>query len=546
MKRRFGWITLCAGALLLSACQGDSPYFGRIHARNQQVLTIGNGDEPRSLDPHKTNGVSEGNIIMSMFEGLTGFDPKTLDPVPALATSWESLDNGTRWIFHLRTDARWTDGHPLTAHDFVYSWRRGVDPKTACPYAPLFLYIKNAEAITEGKLAPDQLGVSASDDHTLEVLMERTCFFFDKVTLRYPMAALPQWAVERHGDDWTKPENIVTSGPFRLIEHRPQDQIVLARNSSYYDASNVKLDRLVFLPVRDFATIANLYKAGEIDVIMSGALPTPMLRVLSKKKDYLGGKFFATYFLWFNTKKRPFNNVWVRQAFNAAIDKDAIATKLMGVGETPATSLVPPGASGYPRVDGPPYDPQEAARLLAKAGYPDGLGFPSVTISINPSSVTRQIAEAVQRMLKQALMIDVAIQQEDNQTFQERVQSRQFSIARNAWIGDYLDPISFLDIFAADSEGNSSGWSDDHFREMLFKANAESERTKRLEMLADAERYLLSQMPVLPVYFYTNKVLCKPYVKGYYSNLLDTHPLKYVWIDPQWSRHDAAATPPRN
>lgn len=533
-------------AVVLSACGADSGYFGRIRARNQQVLTIGNGDEPRSIDPHKTNGVSEGNIIMSLFEGLTGFDPKTLDPVPALATSWESFGNGMRWVFHIRQDAKWTDNHPITAKDFVYAWQRGVDPKTACPYAPLFLYIKNAEAITEGKMPVDQLGVRAIDDYTLEVLMEHTCFFFDQVTLRYAMAALPSRTIQKFGKDWTKPEHIVTSGPFRLFEHKPQDQIVLVKNEKYYDAKSVKLDRLVFLPVKDFATIVNLYKSGEMDVMMSGVIPAPMLRVLSKKRDYLGGKYFTTYFYWFNTTKRPFNNVWVRQAFNAAIDKDAIAYKLLGVGETPATSLVPPGVNGYPKINGPGYDPKRASKLLAQAGYPGGKGFPDVTISVNPSAVTRQIAEAVQRMLKQALNIEVAIQQEDNQTFQARVQNRQFTISRNAWSGDYLDPISFLDLFASDSEANPSGWTDEHYRQMLFAANAESDRAKRLSMLADAERYLLEQMPFLPVYFYTNKVLCKPYVKGYYANLLDTHPLKYVWIDPNWARETVASVPPGN
>ncbi|KAF0202225.1 MAG: oppA, partial [bacterium] len=336
--------------IILPACISASAYFGKIQTRKEQVVYYSNAAEPRSLDPHKTAGIPEGNIIMSLIERLTDYDPKTLEPRPAIAERWEAVDHAKKWVFYLRRNALWSDKHPVTAHDFVWAWQRGIDPKTATPYAGLLYYVKNGEAISQGKMSPKELGVRAIDDYTLEVEMERPTAFFIKMTPHYVFSPLPSWTIEKWGDKWTTPENIVSCGPFKLAEHKPYNQVVLVKNPDYWDAANVKLDKAYFYPIDDNPTNVNLYKAGELDTMQSGSIPLSFIKTLRKKKDYVGGAFFTTCYFSINVKRKPLDDVRVRRALNMAIDKAAITDKLIGKGDLPATALVPPGLAGYPKV----------------------------------------------------------------------------------------------------------------------------------------------------------------------------------------------------
>lgn len=531
-------IGLVIMALALPACTTvatTADFFGKISPPKEQVLRFNNASEPRSVDPHKTAGIPEFNIMINLYEMLTTYEPKTLAPVPGMAERWEALDNARRWKFYLRKNAQWTDGRPVTAHDFVWAWQRGADPKTAAPYQSLLFYVKNGEKIGNGQLPPTELGVRALDDYTLEVEMERPTAFFVKMTAHYIYAPLPRWAIEAHGDNWTRPGNIVTNGAFILQEHKPYNQIVLVKNPKYFDADKVKLEKAIYLPIDDNSTVMNLYKAGEVYTMQSGEVPLHFVKALKPKKDYIRGTYLATYYYSFNVKRKPLDDPRVRRALNMAINKEAIAYDLVGRGEAPATHFVPPGIADYPEVPGPGYDPEQAKRLLAEAGYPNGQGFPKLTFYYNTLEAHRQIAEAIQRMWKETLNIQIELQNEEWQTHQARRERRDFDICRDAWTGDYLDPNTFLDIFANDGLQNHSGWTDPEYTRLIEEANAEPDQAKRAALLTKAEQMLNDNMPFAPIYYYALNYMKKPFVDGWYKNLLDIHPLKYVSIREDWT-----------
>lgn len=546
-------IVLALAALALAGCTAstaDALYFGRLVPPAENVLYVGNGPEPRSFDPHKSAGIPEQHIFGSVYEGLTGYDPKTLAPRPATALRWRTNKTASVWTFFLRHDARFSDGTPVTAHDFVWSWRRIIDPATASPYANLMYYVKNAQAIAEGRVRPDgrkytpaDLGVRAVDDYTLRVEMERPTAFFVKMTPHYAFTVVPRRAIERWGDRWTQPDHFVGNGPFRIAEATPYSQVVLTKSPTYWDRAQVRLDKVVLLPVQEESQNANLYRAGEADALFSNTLPAPLIRQLRRYRDYQGGAFFTNYYYDLNVRRKPFDNVLVRRALNLAIDKRAIAEEFIGRGEVAATTFVPPGVPGYRPPTGPGYDPALARRLLAQAGYPDGRGFPKITIAFNTAEVHRTVAQAVQQMWKQQLHIKVELQNEEWQTFQARRERRDFDVARDAWTGDYIDPSTFLDLMSEDTLNNHAGWTDPKYTRLMTQANAEPNEERRNQLLARAESYLLDQVPVIPVYFYALSYMKKPWVAGWYPNLLDQHPFKFVWIDRDWQQHPIAPTP---
>lgn len=527
---------------LMPACITASAYFGKITPPKVAELLYINAGEPRSIDPHKTAGIPEQNIINSLIEPLTIYDPKTLAPIPGVAERWESKDNATRWIFYLRKNSRWTDGKPVRAQDFVWAWQRAVTPATATPYVALMYYVKNGEAIANKKLPPTELGVKALDDYTLEVQMEKPTAFFVKMTPHYVFAPLPQWTLEQWGDKWTTAEHYVGNGAFKLLEHKPYSRVVVVKNPSYWDAANVKLERVVFLPIADASTSINLYKAGEATVLQSGSIPISFIKTLRNNKDYVSGAYFTTYYFSLNVKKKPFDNKLVRKALNMAVDKRAITDKLIGKGDIPATTFVPPGIAGYPVLTGDSYNVEKAKQLLAEAGYPNGQGFPKTTIYFNTLETHRQIAEAIQRMWKEALNIDIELQNEEWQTFTARRERRDFDLARDSWTGDYLDANTFLDIFVTDAPNNHSGWTDPEYTKLIETANSEPDEAKRNELLAKAEGKLLEEMPFIPVYYYALSYLQKPFIEGWYANLSDLHPLKFVSIRQDWQPETPPAT----
>jgi ABC-type oligopeptide transport system substrate-binding subunit len=630
MHLKAGLFFLILALLAASGCGAGGRYFGKIEPPDEQRLVYLNAAEPETLDPGKATGVPEGHIIQAMFDGLTSHHPTTLEPMAALATHYETNADSTRFTFYLRghasprgaklpnTDtlreqynagklkedfsrgipappdnvpARWSDGRAITAHDFVYSWQRVVDPKTAANYASLLYYVKNAEEINSGKVrlrdpatgkeiittekeiqndasfraiaakgevvpfTPADLGVRALDDYTFQVDMRAPTAFFVKMQAHYVFFPVPRHAIEAAAaqgmeSSWTRPENIVTSGPFTLREWKPYDKIVLAKNPGYYEAELVRLGQITVLPINDSTTSVNLYKAGEVDAMSANAIPQPFVPVLRRdKKDFKITPSLGTYFYLVNTKKPPFDNLLLRYALNMGMDKEAI-TGFLSAGQTPATSLVPP-IEGYemPRalevkVEGKTYDvlsynPEAARELLQKAGFANGLGRDGrrlkVEIMFNTLEAHKQVAEIVQQQWRRNLNIDVMLVNQEWKVYLETLDNLHYEgVARRGWIGDYVDPNTFLDLFVTGSVNNGSGWTDPRYDAMLKEANSTTDPAERVKKLAECEEYLLRAMPFVPIYTYSWFYLRKPYVRGMEANLRDEHPFKYVWIDRDW------------
>ncbi|HEY8369620.1 MAG TPA: peptide ABC transporter substrate-binding protein, partial [Thermodesulfobacteriota bacterium] len=359
------------------------------------VFRIANMTEPETLDPALASGVPEHRIISSLFEGLYANDPKDLSPVPGVALRHTRSKDGTVYTFTLNPQARWTNGRQVTADDFVYAWERVLNPKTGAKYAQQLYYVKNGEAYHRGTITDFGLvGVKALNPTTLQVTLERPTAYFLYLTTFYTLYPVPKEAVERHGADWTKPGRIVSNGPFRLVEWVPQQTLVLEKNPGYWDAASVALDRVVFDPTTDVNTVVRQFQAGEIDWVTSSAnLPAALVARWKDRPEFYAEPYLGTYYFRMNVTKPPLNDVRVRKALSLAIDREALTRNVTRAGEIASSAFVPRNMPNYTGVNGLDFDPAEAKRLLAEAGYPDGKGFPPVELMYNTNELNRIIAQ---------------------------------------------------------------------------------------------------------------------------------------------------------
>lgn len=513
-----------------SARHGE--YFGRTQPPEEDILRFTNGAEPEMLDPGLISGQPDGRIVRCLFEGLVRNHPQTLDPIPGVARAWELSDGGRTYTFHLRRDAHWTNGQVVTAHDFEWSWLRVLRPETPARYADLFYLIRNGKPYKKREISDaSQVGIRAVDDTTLVVELEAPTPYFLQLLTYYPFLPVPRQVVERCGDRWTLPKNIVTNGAFRLVEHRVNDCFVMDRFDRYWGAKDVRLKRLVAYTVEDLSTILNLYRAGMTDWNPSGYLPAQYIPYVEKYADYRAGAYLATNFYSFNVTKPPLDNKLVRQALAFAVDRERITKYLLHDSKTPWGNVVPPGFEGYAYPVGARFDPEKARLLLAQAGYPEGHGFPSVEILFNTSEDHRQLAEAIQDMWKRNLGIDVRLGNQEFGSYMKTVVGLQYQVARRSWIADYKDPNTFLYILRTGDGNNRTGWGDPHYDALLEAAGREMDPAKRYAILAEAEALALDAMPFLPIYAYQNTELVAPYVRGLYPTALDFHPLEFVYFE---------------
>ncbi len=584
---------LCALALALAsaACtagSADSVYFGKVEPPSGQEMRYISGSEPESLDPPVSSSQPDARIMMALFDGLTEYDPKTGQPIPALATSWEPNDDNSVFTFHLR-DAQWSDGAPLTAADFVYSIRRGLAPALASRTAYMAYDISNAQAYNEGavfarddatgafvmdpanpteRLAlpgdpaaratllatpgmavarnktwvparAEDVGIEAVDARTLRFRLRQPVPFIPKLVSHQFFRPVPKQAVERWGDQWTRPGKIIVSGAFTIDAWRPYDAIEMTRNPRYYDAALVRLDRLTFYPIEDLTTIMNLYKAGEVYGTFNHTVPSSWTALVKNYKDYMDAPELATESYVFNTTKGPTADVRVRHALNMAIDKEALARFRRTV--KPTTSTVPLNMfPGYPSPMGDPFDPVKAKALLAEAGYRNAAGeydpstFPvsEVEITYNTSESNRSTAEFTQAQWKQNLGITIPLRNMEFRTFlQARSRLEYGGLARSGWIGDYMDPYTFLSLYVVEGGDNGSGWTSPEFVELLGQANRRRDPDERYRLLAEAEALLLAAQPTLPLYNNATNYLKKPFVKGMWANPVTMHAWKFVYIE---------------
>jgi len=511
---------------------GGPAYFGDVTPPEHDVFTFNLGAEPESFDPALATGQPDGRVCRLMFEGLTQPDPRTLETRPAQAYRWDVSADGLTYTFHLRPGLTWTDGHPVTAEDFRWSWIRVLRPETGSRYANLLGSVVNATAFTNGELTDErQVGIAAPDDSTLVVRLAAPTAYFLDLTQFYTLLPVPRWTIEQHGNRWTQPANVVSNGPFVLRTWRQNDRFEFTKNPRFWNAAAVRLAGVVGLSLDDQNAATNLYKAGVIDWQPGGYLPSTFIPSLRRYADFVHSGYQGVYFYGFNVTRKPLDNLWVRRALSYAIDRDAIATDLLKKSRDPWGNMTPTGFPGYQHPEPVRFDPELARQYLARGGFPGGRGFPKLSILISTSEDLRRMAEAVQAMWKRELGIDVTITNQEWGSYMQATKSLQFDIVSRSWIGDYLDPNTFLSCFVTGDGNNRTGWSNPGYDQRLRAAAAELEPARRLATLSEAEAILLDESPVAPIYHMATNELIKPYVRGLYPTPLNVHPLTYLWID---------------
>lgn len=516
-----------------------TPYFGDTSPPKGQVFRFTNGAEPETIDPGLASGQPDGRVIRILFEGLTVPHPKTLEPQPGQAYRWELSPDGRTYTFHLRPGLIWTDGTPIRASDYVWSWLRVLKPETAARYSGLFDAIENASAYTKGEVKDSsRVGIAAPDDSTLVVRLKSPTPYFLFLTQYYTYVPVPRHVIEKHGRRWTLPENLVSNGAFTLARWRQNNRFEFRKNPRYWDAANVRLDGIVAYSVDDLNTCINLYKAGIVDWTTSGNIPSPFIPYLRTFGDYQHGRYQGTYYYSINVTRKPLDNVWLRRALNHAVDREAISRDLLKGSRDPWGNFCPSGYPGYQLAPPIGYEPDRARDELKRAGYASGKDVPKISILFNTSEDHRRVAEAVQGMWKRELGIDVELSNQEWGSYLQATTSLQYDVARRSWIGDYLDPNTFLNIMVTGDGSNRTGWSNPRYDAMIREASVTVDPAQRLEILSRAEAVLLDECPVIPIYHYSVNDMVKPYVRGLYPTTLDTHPLKFVSIDHDWRKHE--------
>jgi len=504
-----------------------------------QTIHIGNLGEPNDLDPHIADSTQTSAIIQALFEGLVTYDPETCEPRPGVAEKWEASPDGLTWTFHLRANARWSNGDPVTARDFVYSFRRILMPGLAAEYASMFYVLKNAEPLYTGKLAPDapdQLGARAADDHTLILTLEHPAPYLPAMLCHTAWLPVHRATIEKfgkpdqRGTPWTRPGNMVSNGPFTLAEWKPNQLIRVEKNETYWDAPNVRLRAAIFYPVENEDTEERMFRAGQLHVTAT----LPISKIAVYKKDTTGvfdpAPYLSTYFYRFNTAKKPFDDARVRRALAMAIDRERLVKYVTRGGQLPAGHLCPPDTAGFTATANLPSDPAAARQLLADAGYPGGKNFPRVEILYNTNESHRQIAEAIQQMWRRELGIDAGLCNQEFKVFNDTLRNGDYQIARFGWVGDYIDPSTFMDIMTSDSGNNQTGWKNAEYDRLIAEARRAPDPRRRYECYQRCEQILVDECPIAPIYFYVRDNLVATSVQGWHGNLLDVHPLKYVWL----------------
>ncbi|MCL4178615.1 MAG: peptide ABC transporter substrate-binding protein [Verrucomicrobia bacterium] len=517
-----------AAALALLGCGSSPP---------SADLVILNGAEPESLDPAIMTAQADLRIGGSLFEGLTRFDPVDGNPVPGLAERWEISEDGRVYLFHLRPQAVWSTGGSITADDFVYSWRRVLDPATGSEYAGILFYLEHAEAYHLGQIAdPGQIGVRTAATHRLEVrLRDPTPFFLDLCALP-TLAVVPRDAIERHGDRWLLKPPVPVSGAYELVTWRINDRIRLSRNPRYWEAARTRNQVVDLLPCISASTALNLYETKAVDIVWDKNLvPVDLLDLLLARPDFHAYPVLGTYFLRFNVTRPPFNDARVRRAFAMAIDKQRIVTRITRGGEQVAHSYTPPGIGGYRNPEGLSRQPEVARQLLAEAGFPGGTGFPRFEYLFDTSSrLQEQIAVELQVMWQRELGVRSELRKMEWKTYLVAQGELDYDVCRSSWMGDYNDPNTFLDMFMSHNGNNRTGWQEPRYDQLMRQANAQVDPLRREQLLQQAETILIREaVPIVPLYFYTGLEYYDPdRIEGIYPNIRAEHPLRVIARKP--------------
>lgn len=501
----------------------------------ENIFRRGNEFEPATLDPQLASDNASHTILLDTFEGLTAVNGKG-EVIPGVAESWTVSDDGRHYTFTLRDNAKWSNGEPVTAQDFVYAWRRALDPQTASKYSFVLYPIKNAQAVNNGTQSADTLGVQAPDAKTLHVELEGPTPYF--LELLYQPASYPvlQSIVEQHGAQWTQPGNMVSNGPFVLREIVPQTQITVEKSPHYWDAANVKLDKVQYFTIENANSGLSRYRAGELDMVN-----VPQDR-LDWVRANLPGEFITytrlgTYYFGFNQTRPPFkDNPKLRQALSMAIDRDIIAEKLGRAGQEPAYSIVPPATARHtPWLPDWATLPREERIAKAQALYKEA-GYSAekplkVKLVYNTGEDQKQNSIAIAAMWKDALGVETEVSNMEWKVMLARVQAKDSEVFRMGWSADYNDPNTFLEIFRSNSGSNYTGYADSEYDALLDKATAEADPEKRKALFHEAEKRFGEDHAIMPVFYYTRALLMKPYIKGFTPNIANLIPSRHLAIE---------------
>ncbi|HFS5792026.1 TPA: oligopeptide ABC transporter substrate-binding protein OppA [Citrobacter werkmanii] len=492
-----------------------------VQLAEKQTLVRNNGSEVQSLDPHKIEGVPESNISRDLFEGLliSDVDGK---PSPGVAEKWDNKDFKV-WTFHLRKDAKWSDGTPVTAQDFVYSWQRLANPNTASPYASYLQYghIVNIDDIIAGKKPVTDLGVKAIDDHTFEVTLSEPVPYFYKLLVHSSVSPVPKAAVEKYGDKWTQPANIVTNGAYKLKDWVVNERIVLERNTNYWDNAKTIINQVTYLPISSEVTDVNRYRSGEIDMTYNN-MPIELFQKLKKEipNEVHVDPYLCTYYYEINNQKAPFNDVRVRTALKLAMDRDIIVNKVKNQGDLPAYSFTPPYTDGAKLVEPEWFKwsqekrNEEAKKLLAEAGYTAEKPL-TFDLLYNTSDLHKKLAIAAASIWKKNLGANVKLENQEWKTFLDTRHQGNYDVSRAGWCADYNEPTSFLNMVLSDSSNNTVHYKSPAFDKLIADTLKVTDETQRSELYSKAEQQLDKDSAIVPVYYYVNARLVKPWVGGY-------------------------------
>ena len=530
---------------LLVACTGGESNV--VSGNRDGIFHYGNGSEPQGLDPHVVTGVPENHILRALFEGLAVKNPYTLEPEPGVASSWDISDDGRVITFHINPEAVWSNGEPITAADYVWSWERLLTPVLGAEYAYMLFPVKNAEAFNKGEVTDfSEVGVKALDNSTLQVtLNERTPYFLQLMD-HYSTFAVHRATIEKHGKAtdrftaWTRVENMVSNGAFRLKKWQLNRRIELEKSDTYWDRDKVRLNGIIFYPTENGVSEERMFRVGQLHY--SGSVPLGKIPVYQEMENspYVQAAYLGTYYYLLNTKRAPTDNLNVRKALSIAVDRDKLNKTILKGTNLSAYSITPPDTLGYfpPKLFS--YDVAYARELLAEAGYPNGEGWPGLELTYNTSDDHRKIAVALQQMWKDNLNIEVTLTNQEWKVYLDSITNMHFQIARRGWIGDYVDPNNFLDLFISTGGNNNTGFADPAYDEMILReAPQAATREERFAIFKKAETLLMEQMPIIPIFTYTSKHLIHPSVNGMPPNLMDSVNMKYVWLDKDWQPIEA-------
>lgn len=528
------------GALLLVSGHGvaaEVPPGTKLAA--QQEITVGNGAEPASLDPHKTEGAPEFRLVIELFEGLVGHDADG-KLVPGVAEKWESKEGGKLWLFSLRKDARWSDGSPVTAADFEYSLKRVVDPKTASPmawYPGKVSNILNAEAITAGRKPPGELGVKALSPTQLQITLEQPVAYFLNTLVHNSLFPVPRKHIEQHGEKWTEADKLVGNGPYRLAERVVNERIVFVRNTHYWNNAKSVIEKAVYVPVANPSAEFQRYRANDLDLTSDGGVPAEQLAQIRRDlaKELQIWPQTASYFYTFNTRRPPFDDARVRRALALALNREVIVHQVLQGGQQPAYGMTPLIAEAYKHQPGrwerasQAERDAEAKRLLLEAGF--GPSKPlKFALLYNTSEAHKKLALAAAAMWKRIGPVEVELQNQEWKTYLDTRNRGEFSVSRAGWVGSYNEPSIMLGFFHTHSGVNDGKYSNPKYDELLDRARVTADPAARGKLYAEAEAILAEDAPAAFVHHYANQRLIKPWLKGHGRNPIGWIQLKDLYV----------------